>query len=419
MTIASLIWGLLLSWPAIYDSGSGVPWGIVTDSEGNVIVMGEVYVERSTRKLDPCGLTTIKYDYNGNMIWKNTWHENTVYAGKVVVDKDDNVYVVGTHSGGAALVIKYSKDGKEEWWKVYSNHTGGGIWRNGLAIDQENNIIIAAVEGLSPWLIKCTPEGKVLWSQTLFFAGTATGVVVDSKNNIIASGSLGPWDGFWTAKFNSTGDIIWTRTYKASWSMTWDMAISKNDEVAVCGGINEGGFLVIKYAPNGNTKWSRSGYGLTGLGIAYDNNENVVAFTVEEKLIKFSHEGFYRWCKNFSKNGTWDWGDVTVDKWNNYYITEDFNGDFYTIKADSEGNVCANEDGEVFIKRQPLLAVFPNPFRGFTYVQTEITGEIKVYDTAGDLVEKTRGRELGFTLPAGVYFIKAVGYSATKIVKLR
>jgi hypothetical protein len=62
------------------------------------------------------------------------------------------------------------------------------------------------------------------------------------------------------------------------------------------------------------------------------------------------------------------------------------------------------------------LSVRPNPFVGST-VAIPAAGLV-VYDAMGSIVERVSTGRFGAGLAAGVYFVRADGFSRTRVVKL-
>jgi hypothetical protein len=76
------------------------------------------------------------------------------------------------------------------------------------------------------------------------------------------------------------------------------------------------------------------------------------------------------------------------------------------------------------------LRVFPNPFIGFAEVRRNVGAQgpatdgtgimpLKIYDMSGRLVESTKSKVIGRNLAPGIYFVRAEGYTAEIVVKLR
>ncbi|BCD61547.1 hypothetical protein NitYY0826_C0402 [Nitratiruptor sp. YY08-26] len=82
---------------------------IVEDSDGNFVLGGK----RGGY------LVLVKYDSNGNEIWKTGYQSGDTYPNKIIQDSDGNYVVVGGTQDGATelLVLKVDKDGNKLWSK--------------------------------------------------------------------------------------------------------------------------------------------------------------------------------------------------------------------------------------------------------------------------------------------------------------
>jgi len=137
--------------PLFYDSQHpDTAYGVAVDSQNNIIVTGSYstpppQVQPGTIALPQThGYITIKYDSEGNQIWKVTYDgagQENVYD--VAVDSENNIIVTGKDSSGGSwnyYTIKYREDGKELWDRTYD----GGQWDSALdvVVDSADNIIV-------------------------------------------------------------------------------------------------------------------------------------------------------------------------------------------------------------------------------------------------------------------------------------
>lgn len=111
---------------------------IVIDSEGNVIVVTN----------DETSLYgyVVKYDNNYNLLWQKLFYNDTydTVVKKLVVDSNNNIYVLGHLSNDAALIIKFDSDGTEVWSYQYTQSSGTDLG-SGLAIIETGSTQVLAV----------------------------------------------------------------------------------------------------------------------------------------------------------------------------------------------------------------------------------------------------------------------------------
>ena len=161
-----------LLWVATYGiPGDNEGKSVTTDSQDNVIVTGisgpqvdHGYIFR---------YRTIKYDINGNELWKRTYFGGIDdWPWGVAVDSQDDVIVTGhtTKAGGDAdyYTIEYDSNGTELWHKTYGTGLDDGA--NDVAVDSQDNVIVTGsirnTDGNNDY---CT----IKYVQQMVHAGTA------------------------------------------------------------------------------------------------------------------------------------------------------------------------------------------------------------------------------------------------------
>ncbi len=144
---------------------------VLTDATGNVFVTGQ-----SFQTFNGGNFTTVKYDANGSQLWAdhytNTQATYNNYGKRLVIDKWQNVYAVGTTAlnDGDLAICKYNSTGKiwgknyEPYW--FSTYDDYGI---DMDVDSSGNFYaIARVTSPSGnlfdmYTIKCDSSGTKIW----------------------------------------------------------------------------------------------------------------------------------------------------------------------------------------------------------------------------------------------------------------
>ena len=144
---------------------------VLTDANGNVFVTGQ-----SFQTFNGGNFTTIKYDANGAQLWTdhytNTQATYNNYGKRLVIDKWQNVYAVGTTAlnDGDLAICKYNSTGKiwsknyEPYW--FTTYDDYGI---DMDVDSSGNFYaIARVTSPSGnlydmYTIKCDSSGTKIW----------------------------------------------------------------------------------------------------------------------------------------------------------------------------------------------------------------------------------------------------------------
>jgi len=192
--------------------------GIATDAEGNVYVVGNTQgalggAYKGGDRWPYGDAFVIKYDRDGRILWKRQPGTNEAdHAFGVATDSDGNVFVVGTTYGalagpykgggesyGDAFVIKFDADGRIVWKR--QRGTPGSDVASGVATDADGNAyVVGGTEGefgglhqgnTDAFVLKFDRDGTLVWSDQ---PGTpssdwASGVATDTDGNAYVAGS--------------------------------------------------------------------------------------------------------------------------------------------------------------------------------------------------------------------------------------
>lgn len=282
--------------------------------------------------------TVSKARCNLRLEWTRSWN-GTVnsydYALSVVMDRSENIIVVGVERGDSPFdtlgrIIKYSPTGTVLWTVSRT-----GVWPFAVTVDASSNLFIAGYERIDTdrWLIiKYSPEGQLLWSRSPVSPGAGAGhaysIAVDQHGDVVVAGfernDFPPRVASWLVmKYNQNGQLLWKRTYgnPAGDGVTRCVAIDAAGNVIVAGyetGHNSGqrrnNWLVRKYDPEGRLLWSRSHHGSekvshTAIVLVVDDHNNLIVIgessqyeTGQYELMvmrKYSPDGEILWERNF------------------------------------------------------------------------------------------------------------------------
>jgi uncharacterized delta-60 repeat protein len=196
------------AWTDIYDYAgeSDAATVVSTDSAGNVLVGGYHGVPESARFLR-------KYDALGNEDWTDQVNESDDEMRGIVTNGMDEIFVSGHGDQNRAFLTKYLANGTSQWTRWYAGAEGNAAGALGLAIDSDENLVIAGWEDTVAgnhdiFVRKYSPTGTHYWTRT--YGGPAGesdyawDVAVDSNDNIIVVG--------WEVVTNQ-GDNVWIRKY--------------------------------------------------------------------------------------------------------------------------------------------------------------------------------------------------------------
>ncbi len=260
-------------------NGSDVPFVMVADSSGNIIVAGYSWSGTNFDYL------TIKYSGAGVAIWTNRYNgpgNSDDYAEAMAVDTNDNVFVTGSSIGSGVgydyATIKYSSAGVPLWTNRYNGPLNRDDYANALAVDASGNVFVtgsstASTNGDSDYVtIKYSGAGVPLWTNRYNGPGNgddqAVAAGVDGGGNVFVTGlSVGSADiydyDYATIKYSSAGVPLWTHRYNGPYFIDTasTLAVDAGGNVIVTGdSLDPGGsytFATIKYSGAGAVLWTR------------------------------------------------------------------------------------------------------------------------------------------------------------------
>lgn len=237
-------------------------YGVAATSDGGCIAVGytksnDVDVSSNHGGSD-CWV--VKFDSQGNVVWKETLGGTLDDIGNSVVAMSDGYVIVGStfstngdvtlnHGSMDAWVVKLGLDGKQQWSKTY-----------GGTADEDLNVIVATADG-----------GYAVAGYTMSDVSANVVGYVRGKTDV------------WILKLDASGGITWQQRFGGSGFDAATSMIATNDEYTVAGYTysgasgpdgdvesNAGGLdaWVIKLAVNGVKQWAQT-YGTANNDGAY------------------------------------------------------------------------------------------------------------------------------------------------------
>ena len=349
------------------------------DSEQNTVHVGTISsldIDGLEHKGNLDGLI-VKYDKNGNLVWKRSFGGSAYdYFYSVAVLQDDSYVAVGYTSspeiegltskgGNDCIIVKYDKDGNIIWKKIL----GGSDydWIHAVSSTSDNGFVVIGefnsndFENLvsngdnDAFIAKYDKDGNVEWIKNWGGSDSDFFYTVNSINNeILVTGgfysidiegiSLSGTEGIVLIKYDLDGNVIWTKSregnsgdliYSAKLAGDGFYAVGRTSVQLTRGTSNRNRFggMVLKYDSEGNLIWEKSiGLELNtqfkDLEVAKDNGIYVVGLangleyegvTVKGEsdayLIKYDSSGNISWMKN--------WGGSGNDMFNAISISDD------------------------------------------------------------------------------------------------
>jgi hypothetical protein len=262
--------------------GPTVSQSVLVDSSNNVYVSGlDSYYSFYDNGLlygPYVYLTTIKYDSNGNQLWKTSEAPGplatSMHVEGAVLDNLGSLYLAAFFDPeNAYWIYKYGNSGNAEAF-IEPDPNAGPNFVYGMTLDSVGNMIIAGQQGyLGPnnsygtaayGTFKADTNGSWLWTNLYPMSGpyppsSALALAVDSGNNAYVTGYSPVADGtnnIVTIKYGPNGNQLWLQQYNAlnaGNDAGTAIAVDKSGNVYVTGyeALPAGGtgIVTIKYWP--------------------------------------------------------------------------------------------------------------------------------------------------------------------------
>jgi len=303
-------------WDKTYDLDGGNlddATDMVIDPDDNIFITGHTG--------QPEKIFVMKLDNLGEQQWLE-FHEDDEWmcraSGIVIVDQD--VYVSG-HGGNIngedALLLKYTSDGNLVWQQNYNGTGNGSDIIRSIQADHQGNILLSGQTGeqdgfsVTNFLsLKYNTSGELLWEKEYQGPASmidfATTLAVDINNNVIVAGpSEKIFDGqpetdYAIVKYNSDGEEQWVTRYDGDFGGDFpvDLVIGNNNEIFVTGwSISASGTkssATLKLDTAGNIDWiSRYdgiGYYFNGPSSMIQHSSGVIMVAAQVQVDDFNNE---------------------------------------------------------------------------------------------------------------------------------
>ncbi|MBW8039449.1 MAG: hypothetical protein FVQ85_05565 [Planctomycetes bacterium] len=377
--VTSLSWADLPTqlWEARYNSPSNsadVPSALAVDGLGNVYVTGKSIIGSYY------DYATIKYDSNGDELWKSLYDgpaNESDYSEALTIDDLGNVYVAGVSDGGQTLndcvTIKYDSNGNELWVASFDGLNSKSDGLEDLVVDSFGNVYVTGYSlsygvSMDYVTIKYDPNGNELWVSRYNGPDNAQdwpkAIDIDNTGNTYVtgwSGGIGTDYDYATIKYAPDGNELWVARYDklANRDEATDLIVDDYGNVYVTGyssaNATVGGnrFTTIKYDTNGIQQWLNNSFigsagDYDGVSIAVDTLGYVYiagsSNSAGYEIAKINPYGNTQWTAIYDEPTGYDYAtDLVVDDFGNVYVTGYSQGngtqrDYATVMYDSLGN---------------------------------------------------------------------------------
>jgi len=139
-------------WRQIYNGAGNnidLPYSVTTDTQNNILVTGYA---RNSNVIGSEDIITLKYDANGNLLWSKIYNDSTngIDQGySVCTDAQNNVYVGGTADYGNVrngyITLKYDAEGNFLWKSTYRYITLSEDFIYKIAVNNSQDIFVSGI----------------------------------------------------------------------------------------------------------------------------------------------------------------------------------------------------------------------------------------------------------------------------------
>jgi uncharacterized protein YuzE len=258
----------------------------------------------------------VKYDNDGNIIWKKNFGESSCYTSVTTVS--DGIIAVGYKN-----IVKYDNNGNVIWHKKSVNYlkTITAVSDGIVAVGNDYDIKMG-----SAVIVKYDHNGNVIWeknfggSSTDYFhsvTSVADGIIAVGESSLHSFGNgdwtgvtiKGSWEDAIIVKYDNNGNVMWKKSFGGNESDSYSSVVAIPDGIIAVGkswgvkatedwtSVTEGGgAFIVKYNNNGNVLWKKK----------FDASEYKSVAVTSDGIIAVGHA----FVSYFGKG---DWKNITKD----------------------------------------------------------------------------------------------------------
>ncbi len=329
------------AWKHTYSS-SGAPYDIAVDSENNIIVTGYKWTDGITNN----DMVLIKYSNSGEIIWQKLFQPTTSdIATQLVLDGDDNIYVIGHSEGQGYHTFKYNSDGD----LIFRYYRSDPLvdYPSKISLDSQNNILIGGTRSGDFIIVKYPPQPPEIlyFDDAVAFEGNES---TDVKIKTHLSRKVN-----YPVSFQySTGNDS---------AIAGNDYISSTNQVSISAGELETDFniSIIKDEIVEDDKYFH---------LNLNNPTNVLLVNnIARITIRDDDRDNTTWIRRYNSGGDDDPAGLAIDDFNNIYVVVNF--DIYTpknyksilVKYGPDGNQLWTQNYKTVLAKSLVLDKDGNP----------------------------------------------------------
>ncbi len=314
----------------MFETGISTTFSSVISTDDGYIVVGSGIFSEKEQLEEAREAFIIKYDKDGNMLWEKFYHDITNTRFNKVIEISDGYIVVGqsiyanmemgNHTTGGGIIIKYDKDGNLVW---KNNHGGMKSGNFNDVVEVNGDFYVVGKDAVdSGNLVMFDENGKYKWHKnysytdgigftgitylkdTLYVVGSVKILPEDIKEE--DSRSTTNTDALLVA-YSLDGKKKFEKNYGGSSYERYNSIITYRDELYVVGHIS---------SKDAGFKIETDGELMTGLVVRYDTKGNILKKDVfggsnNDNLTDIFTDGVCLYVSGYSNSGD---GNITTAK---------------------------------------------------------------------------------------------------------
>jgi hypothetical protein len=319
-----IFWGIQIT-----GLGNNEGRSITTDNENNVYVTGTFEGETTfgTTTISPkhkYGFFIAKYNSEGDFLWvkqggnyESKWGMSTAFGNVVKTDKSGNVYV------SANVLGMYDDWVHDPSLPLAKQYLGKAYFEDEIIEGDE------FFTGNHTLIIKLSPEGELIWKRNGPLNLRLLDLVVDNKENVYLTGSIGGKSLFEGKDFEANGasDIV-VMKFESDGKTGWIKQFGTGEPISSgayttkpATDIEGGQFIAI----DGDENLYITGVHFDGAkfdNITLSSNANIKGLEVGNAFhAKLDTDGNILWVKNGEGKGSPNFSGMVCDKSGNTYLS--------------------------------------------------------------------------------------------------
>jgi hypothetical protein len=320
-------------WTVKYDQTDPTKWEqaqwVETDGQNNILVSGTLKSGYS----NPVNAASIlmKFSPDGQLLWRKVYESDFdgSYTRRCLIDREDNIYVLGLGAGPTGLVTKVKKfkpNGETAW--IFYDTLGIGAPQI-FKFSQDSAIVIAGrgIVGSVNGFAKINLEGQLLWAKAPVFSLTVGDIAGDADGNAyIINDNYETSEGSILTKLSPTGEVLWVADAPFS---GFRVEVGTDQQPVISGfpGSGQPGVSMMKWNVDGSEAWKNlDADGPLNLllharmQLDAENNAYLAAGTLFDNAVcKVNADGTSGWT--FTNPGSSGAQSFVIAKNNSLYVT--------------------------------------------------------------------------------------------------